>query len=238
MITCVETLSWSIFPVHKKTLRLSAAWWVVCLLLNMMTLRDQSGSCEAAGVGEVYAGSEDIPTWIYMTLLHFPFPRWCQRWTGKYWLAMTGREPVASSKTKTKQTKKQCRQVDDKNTEVRIAVVLIVRFKSLLRACFLVAGAPLASQGIAPNTSAGRIPLADEPLLISRQRRSDAVIWHSFCTQQEDKGAEEELMCQSEPVCCHGRWVHRSHKRAHRQDVVMVLGDSPGDRYTFCWVTA
>lgn len=38
MITCVETLSRSIFPAHKKTLRLSAARWVACLLLNEMTL--------------------------------------------------------------------------------------------------------------------------------------------------------------------------------------------------------
>ena len=50
MITCVETLSPSIFPVHKKkALGLSAAWWVACLLLNMMMLRDQSGSFRAAG---------------------------------------------------------------------------------------------------------------------------------------------------------------------------------------------
>lgn len=68
--------------------------------------------------------------------------------------------------------------------------------------------------------------------------RSDTVIRHLFWTQQEDKGVGEELMCQSKPVHCPGRWVHQSHKRAHRQDVVMVLGDSPGDRYTFSWVTA
>lgn len=86
-----------------------------------------------------------------------------------------------------------------------------------------------------PIYQLGGMPLADEPLQI---RRSNAMIWHSFWTQRGDKGVEEELMCQSEPMLCAGRRLHRSHKRAHRQDVVMVLGDSPGDRYTFCWVTA
>ena len=84
-------------------------------------------------------------------------------------------------------------------------VVLTVPVKSSQQACFFVADALPASQGVPANTSAGRIPRADEPLPISRQRRSDAVIWHSLCTQQRDKGVEEELMCQSEPVRCPGR---------------------------------
>lgn len=69
MITCVETLSRSIFPVHKKTFRLSAAWWVACLLLNMMTLGDQSGSCKAAGVGEGYVGGG---TYLHEYILLLP----------------------------------------------------------------------------------------------------------------------------------------------------------------------
>lgn len=74
MITCVETLSWSIFSVHKKMLRLSAAWWVAYLLLNMMTLGDQSGSCKAAGVEEGYVGGGKYLheyTVYYCWLFHF-----------------------------------------------------------------------------------------------------------------------------------------------------------------------
>lgn len=98
-----------------------------------------------------------------------------------------------------------------------------------------VVGALLALQDITPNASVGRMLLADEPLLISRL---DVVIWHSVCKLQGDTELEEELMCQSEPVCCPGTRVHQSHKRTHWQDVVMVLGDSPGDGFTFCWMTA
>lgn len=66
MITCVETLSRPIFPIHKKTLRLSAAWWVACLLLNMMTLGDQSESCRTAGGGGGVCGRGNVPTRIYI----------------------------------------------------------------------------------------------------------------------------------------------------------------------------
>lgn len=76
MITCVETLSWSIFPVHKKTLRLSAAWWVASLLVNMMTLGDQSGSCKAAGVGKQYVGEGGYTYMNIYDYCFFPFPRW------------------------------------------------------------------------------------------------------------------------------------------------------------------
>lgn len=70
MITCVETLSRSIFPVRRKAFGLSAAWWVACLLLNMMTLGDESESCTAAQTGESYVGVETYPhkcIYIYIT---------------------------------------------------------------------------------------------------------------------------------------------------------------------------
>lgn len=50
MIARVETLSRTIFSIHKKPLRLSAARCMPCLLLNMMTLGDQSRACKALGI--------------------------------------------------------------------------------------------------------------------------------------------------------------------------------------------
>lgn len=51
-------------------LRLSAAWWVACLLLNMMTFGDQSGSCNIAGVREGYVGGG---TYLHEYILLLPF---------------------------------------------------------------------------------------------------------------------------------------------------------------------
>lgn len=93
MITCVETLSCCIFPVHKKTLRLSAAWWVACLLLNMRTLGEQSGSCKAAEAGEGYVGGATY-LHVYILLLRFPSPRWRQRGN----LVMSDREKAVNKK--------------------------------------------------------------------------------------------------------------------------------------------
>lgn len=65
-----------------------------------------------------------------------------------------------------------------------------------------IAGVLLALQSIPKYISIGKIPRVDKPLLISQKRRSDLVIWHSFGNLEKDKEVEEELICQSESLCC------------------------------------
>lgn len=64
---------------------------MACLLLNMRTLADQSGSCKAAEAGEGYVGGA---TYLheYILPLRFLFPRWRQRGN----LVMSDREKAVN----------------------------------------------------------------------------------------------------------------------------------------------